>query len=211
MMTEQSNSSELFSSLSAMFDGEATDKDIELLLKANNLELAGQLEGYQLIRSALQGEKCSTSISDTSFLESVSLAVNAEPLAEEGNIETDNMKVVPISAEYQNGNDAKNTSLKTIFSSLAIAASVSFAIILGGNVLFSPVEEGVGVANTVAVESAGGLEAPISLAELELQDTMPADNMRLQHYLRKHAEQSTMNVGQGMIPMARVVSYPVEE
>ncbi|MCV2403922.1 sigma-E factor negative regulatory protein [Marinomonas sp. C2222] len=210
-MTTHNTPKELSSSLSAMFDGEATDKDIELLLSADSLKLHEQLENYQLVRSALQGETPSTLVSDASFFNRVTQAIDAEQAAKQENIETDNVNVVPISAVKQSGNNSKDMSLKTIFSSLAIAASVSFVVIFGGNTLFSPVEEGIGITNVVGADSVDSLEEPISLAELELQDAMPADNIRLQHYLRQHAEQSTMNVGQGMMPMARVVSYPIEE
>ena len=34
------------------------------------------------------------------------------------------------------------------------------------------------------------------------------NNERLQNYLRQHAQQASMTVGQGMIPMAKVVGYP---
>lgn len=49
----KNNSPEMFSSLSAMFDGEASEQDIELLLKVDQAALSHQLESFHLVQQTL--------------------------------------------------------------------------------------------------------------------------------------------------------------
>ena len=95
------------------------------------------------------------------------------------------------------------------WSGFAVAASVAFAIVVGGNLLLNPAPTN---APALAVQNTENtLTVPVtSLAELKKQP-MDIDNLRLQNYLRQHAEQATMTVGRGMIPMARIASYPIKE
>ncbi|MDB4837543.1 RseA family anti-sigma factor [Marinomonas sp.] len=208
-MTEQNNPmGPSSSSLSAMFDGEATDQDIEYLLIENSKNLDRQLNSFNLISHTLKSQ------ADSSLIESVGLAqnirdvINEEAVEQSVEVENSTTSVVSILSASKQSTKVSHNSWKMMFSSVAVAASVSFVVIFGGDTLFS---QGGSDAEAVFASSID-IEDIISLAELEQQEeTMPADNMRLQHYLRQHAEQSAMTAGQGVMPMARVVSYPIEE
>ncbi len=190
------------SSLSAMFDGEATDKDVECLLDADRGELSRQLESFHLIQQTLHKDsKVAVGLED-----SLVLGVRAQIEAEDS--AADN-KLLPFVLPAKKADvKASRPAWKVMFSSVALAASVTFVVIFGGNTLLAP--------ETGNVNLTADVQAPItanpvtSLAELN-KGGLQVDNVRLQHYLRQHAEQASLTVGQGMIPMARVVSYPVKE
>jgi sigma-E factor negative regulatory protein RseA len=199
------NASEMLTSLSAMFDGEASELDIERLLHADSAELSRQLEHFHLIQQTLH--KDSTLGLEDSLLLRVraELDKDDELQAEEPVISLEK-NVLPFVSPKKASPSRPNW--RVMLSGVAVAASVSFVIILGGNGLLT--------SDTVHTNAVAEVRTPTSnmivtpLAELD-KEVLQADNIRLQHYLRQHAEQAAMTVGQGMIPMARVVSYPVKE
>ncbi|BFM50919.1 hypothetical protein [Marinomonas sp. THO17] len=195
-------------SLSAMFDGEATTQDIEALLAQDTDVLAQQAEAIHAIQQVLHKETQSGLGLEMSLLSRIHDGI-ADQESDESVVDNDNTIVTSISTQ-QAPLSAKTTKphWKVWFSSMAVAASVAFFVVLGGNLLL----QGDAIPN-------GGLTAEVistpspdvkSLAEVN-QQALPMDNAKLQQYLRQHAEQATMTVGQGMIPMARVVNYPVRE
>jgi len=190
------------SSLSAMFDGEATDKDLECLLNADSGELSRQLESFHLIQQTLHKDsKVAVGLEDR-----LVLGIRAQIDAEDSAIDT---KLVPFVLPAKKTDvKASRPTWKVMFSSVAVAASVTFVIIFGGNALLTPDAGNLNL--TVDVQSPVTNNTVTSLAELN-KGGLKVDNVRLQNYLRQHAEQASMTVGQGMIPMARVVSYPVKE
>jgi len=194
---------ESLSSLSAMFDGEANEKDIESLLKEDTVNTSHKLESLHLIQQALHKESTTVVGLKGSFVSSVRAQIDAEDLMNHSQAENSQDNVIVFPEAEQN-----KPAWKMMFSSLAIAASVTFVVIFGGNTLLS--FDGVDVNTLAEVNTPIAEESVTALAELN-KEALPADSIRLQHYLRQHAEQATMTVGQGMIPMARVVSYPVEE
>ncbi|MEO9654506.1 RseA family anti-sigma factor [Marinomonas sp.] len=186
------------SRLSAVFDDEASIEDLDALLQESPDELNQQLQSYQLIRQTLhrdsvwQGEPLNLAAQIRDRLDKEEdYAANVLPLS---------AKSVPSQAVVWRG----------WFSGLAVAASVAFVVILGGNHLINPEAE----VNTTAQVETPQEQQPVSevVAIAELTDKpLPADSLRLKNYLREHAEQAAKTAGQGMIPMARVVSYPIEE
>ncbi len=194
---------ESLSSLSAMFDGEANEQDIDRILKEDSAHITKQLEGFHVIQQALTKESKVTVGLQDSFVSSIRAKIDAEDLANQNDadIKADNVLSFSEGAQHK-------PAWKVMFSSVAVAASVTFVVIFGGNLFLSSETSNV---NTLAeVSTPEGDESVAALAELN-KEALPADSIRLQHYLRQHAEQAAMTVGQGMIPMARVVSYPVEE
>ena len=201
------NASEMLTSLSAMFDGEASELDIERLLHADSAELSRQLEHFHLIQQTLHKDSTVTLGLEDSLLLRVraELDKDDELQAEEPVISLEK-NVLPFVSPKKASPSRPNW--RVMLSGVAVAASVSFVIILGGNGLLT--------SDTVHTNAVAEVRTPTSnmivtpLAELD-KEVLQADNIRLQHYLRHHAEQAAMTVGQGMIPMARVVSYPVKE
>ena len=200
---EKPSSEDFRPSLSAMFDGEATEQDIERLLEADSAELSRQLESYHLIHQALHKESIVSVGLEDSLLRRVRAGIDVDaefPEEQSGN------NLLP----FVLPNEAKvsRPRWRVAFSSVAVAASVAFVVILGGNELLTPETAEPNLVAEVRTPPANMVVTP--LAELD-KDALQIDNVRLQHYLRQHAEQAAMTVGQGMIPMARVVSYPVKE
>ncbi|ETX10602.1 hypothetical protein MUS1_13545 [Marinomonas ushuaiensis DSM 15871] len=190
------------SSLSAMFDGEATDKDVECLLSTDSGELSRQLESFHLIQQTLHKDsKVAVALEDSLVL-GVRAQIDAEDLA------TGNKLIPFVLPTTKVDVKASRPAWKVMFSSMAVAASVTFVIIFGGNALLTPDTGNLNL--TANVKSPVTTNTVTSLAELN-KEGLQLDNIRLQNYLRQHAEQASMTVGQGMIPMARVVSYPVKE
>lgn len=218
-----------YSSLSAMFDGEATNKDVESLLTADNGELSRQLESFHLIQQTLHKEpKVAVGLEDRLVL-SIRTQIDAEDLVAEG---LSAESVLNVSELSNNGNSAVNhfaiddtfipfvsptekveakaskSVWRVMFSSVAVAASVTLVVIFGGNALLtSDIGESNLTADTQLLETNSTVT---SLAELN-KNGLHVDSIKLQNYLRQHVEQSSVTVGQGMIPMARVVSYRVKE
>lgn len=217
------------SSLSAMFDGEATDKDVECLLNVGSDELSRQLESFHLIQQTLsKGSKVAVGLEDNLVL-SIRAQIDAEDLMAEGlntesathrnesntndgstrNSSAADNKLIPFVLPTEKTDMKVSRPIwQVMFSSVAVAASVTFVIIFGGNALLTPEAENLNF--TADTQSSITSNAVTSLAELN-KGGLQVDNVRLQNYLRQHAEQASMTVGQGMIPMARVVSYPVKE
>lgn len=199
MTSQNTHTPEAMASLSAMFDGEATEQDIAALLAQDSGVLARQLEGFHAIQQCLhKDEQLAVGLQDN-LLMRIHNTLDTEGEIEPSLKLTTQVAVLPQS----------NVSWKMMFSGVAMAASVAFMVVFGGNFLLdSEVSHTPITADVSPVKATLPVATP--LAELN-QQALPLDNMKLQQYLRQHAEQATMTVGQGMIPMARVVNYPVQE
>ncbi|WP_421849192.1 sigma-E factor negative regulatory protein [Marinomonas sp.] len=201
---EHNSSEEVHSSLSAMFDGEATEQDLERLIDEDSAELSCQLEAYHLIQQALHKESPVAVGLEDSLMRRVRAGINVDASFPEEQ-SAKNLLPFVLSSE----NRASRPVWRVALSSVAVAASVAFVVIFGGNELLTPGSETPNLVAEVRSPSTNNMVVT-PLAELD-KDTLQIDNVRLQNYLRQHAEQAAMTVGQGMIPMARVVSYPIKE
>ena len=199
---ENHRSEEVRSSLSAMFDGEATEQDIGRLVDSDSSELSRQLETYHLIQQALHKD----SPVEVGLEDSLMLRVRKEIEVDASFSDQGTSNLLPFVLPSEN--TPSRPVWRTAFSSLAVAASVAFVVIVGGNELLTPTPTESNILAQVRPPATNMVVTP--LADLD-KEALQIDNVRLQHYLRQHAEQAAMTVGQGMIPMARVVSYPVKE
>ncbi|MBJ7536917.1 hypothetical protein [Marinomonas transparens] len=213
MTTQNDNAQEVLASLSAMFDDEATTQDIDCLLGRDSASLSCQLESFHLIQQTLHKEAAVDVGLGDSLVSRVRSQLDLEAQLDDqlGTVSAQrlsNVVQLPL-VEQALAEETKATrpAWYGMFAGVAVAASVAFVIVLGGNVLQAPVMLETNVAQQASPEN-NAVVTP--LADLS-KDTLQADNLRLQNYLRQHAEQSAMTVGQGMMPMARVVSYPIKE
>lgn len=205
---ENNSPQDIHSSLSAMFDGEATEQDLDRLIDEDSVELSRQLEAYHLIQQALHKESSVAVGLEGSLMLRIraGIDVDASFPEEQSPEEQSANNLLPFVLPSEN--KVSRPTWRVALSSVAVAASVAFVVILGGNEFLTP--DGA-TSNLVAeVRSPSNNMVVTPLAELD-KDALQIDNVRLQNYLRQHAEQAAMTVGQGMIPMARVVSYPVKE
>jgi sigma-E factor negative regulatory protein RseA len=202
---ENNDPSEMLSSLSAMFDGEAMEQDIDQLLEGDSAELSRKLESYHLIQQMLHKDSSVAIGLENSLMLRIRDGIDADAsfAEDQGSISDSNLLSFVMPTE----NQASKPVWRVALSSVAVAASVAFVVILGGNELLTP-DAAPNLVAEVRSPSTNMVVTP--LAELG-KEALQVDNIRLQNYLRQHAEQAAMTVGQGMIPMARVVSYPVKE
>lgn len=213
---EKSRTPNSLLSFSAMLDGEATEQDIEHLLQMDTAELGAQVEGFHLIQQILHKETDTSVGLEGHFMARVRAGIDAEQESDLSS-NTDDHKVlnfaapVKVDSTFDSENratHAKRTDWRMMLSGMAVAASVTFVIMVGSNQLLAPSSAS---GNFLAeVRLPAQQNALTSLDTLD-RDVLQIDDIRLQHYLRQHAEQAAMTVGQGMIPMARVVSYPIKE
>ena len=188
------------SRLSAMFDGEASVEDLDALLQENPDELNQKLQSHQVIRQTLHRD---------SVWQGEPLNLAAQIRDRLDNEEDFAANVLPMSAK-SGTSQPKATVWRGWFSGVAVAASVAFVVILGGNHLINPEAEENNIVQAETPQEQFPASDVVAIAELA-DKPLPADSLRLKNYLREHAEQAARTAGQGMIPMARVVSYPIEE
>jgi sigma-E factor negative regulatory protein RseA len=200
---EINSSEEVLSSLSAMFDDEATEQDLKRLIDGDSAELSRQLEAYHLIQQSLHKDSSVSVGLEDSLMLRIRAEIDVDASFPEEQSANNLLPFV-----FPTENKASRPVWRVALSSVAVAASVAFVVILGGNELLTPNTATPNLVAEVRSPSTNMVVTP--LAELD-KDGLQIDNVRLQHYLRQHAEQAAMTVGQGMIPMARVVSYPVKE
>ena len=211
----KNNSPEMRSSLSAMFDGEASKQDIEHLVKGDHAGLSRQLESFHLIQQTFHNDSDVAVGLQDSLVSRIRAEIDADDDSTEKRQARDNTLlrfVLPKRTLSKRAPSTKNKASQptwsVMLSSVAVAASVTFVVIFSGNALLTT--------DTISPNLMAEVRSPANnfiitpLAELG-EDTSLVNNVRLQNYLRQHAEQAAMTVGQGMIPMARVVSYPIQE
>lgn len=202
------------SSLSAMFDGEASEQDIDGLLEQDSDAISRQLESFHLIQQTLHKEPAVSVGLEGNLLKRIHAELDADQsvtvMESPALRQSAPTNVMPF--ELPDSKSARNKPSRplwqTLFSSMAVAASVAFVVVLAGNEWLMP---STSSSTLVAEAPSSPVRSVVTpLSELD-KDTLLVNNVRLQQYLRQHAEQATMTVGQGMIPMARVVSYPIKE
>ncbi|CUB05286.1 hypothetical protein [Marinomonas fungiae] len=202
--------SERDDSLSAFLDNEATPTDIEILLNSDINDLASKLDHYHQIQQAIQPDQVSLIDDSGAFLAQMHAKLEqgkpdtnvvAFPKQNTHLLKSEKLEQVALPNLSQS-----HGSKRSFFSGLAVAASVAFVVVLGGNVLL---EGGSATTKTptFAATSTPQVTPLEPITALSAEEALQ-NNERLQNYLRQHAQQASMTVGQGMIPMAKVVGYP---
>ncbi|PYF78335.1 MULTISPECIES: sigma-E factor negative regulatory protein [Marinomonas] len=194
-------------SLSAMFDGEATEQDLECLLNADSQDVSRQLESFHLIQQTLHKESSVAVGLEGSLLSRIRAELDVDASFPDVQDNTEGSNLLPFVLPTESSSVSR-PAWRMALSSVAIAASVTFVVIFAGNQFLTSEPQIQKLTADVSSSLPNMVVTP--LAELD-SEASQFDNEKLQHYLRQHAEQATMTVGQGMIPMARVVSYPIKE
>jgi sigma-E factor negative regulatory protein RseA len=194
-------------SLSALMDDEANELELARLLKHNEAdELRSAWVRMQGAAAAARGDR-DAAVFSLEFANRVAAAMDSE-------------------AAPAAGSGAIVTALRPL-ASFAVAASV-FAAVLVGSQFYSlagpGADTGAGdqVANQVStvglVNTLGGAAMPASFGSRNVM-VQPAAatasydqiaRQRLQRYLVPHTDTVSLNTPQGMMPYARVASFPVD-
>jgi sigma-E factor negative regulatory protein RseA len=213
MVSKQEQNDRLAESLSSLFDDHCEAAEIDEILEQDAKEWQEKMHAYALTSSILSSDNQVDHLA-TDLVARVREGI--EKLEDEDAKQGENVvsfdqfqapQAAPVTEEKA-PKESKIHFIKQTVSGLAMAASVAFVVIGGGSYLL----EGETSPQTPALAQAPSLALPIDVKPLQqVSAEIELDNKRLQSYLRQHAEQSTMAAGQGMLPMARVVSYPVEQ
>lgn len=209
---DDTHNSKTYESLSAFLDNEASQADIEVLLTADKEGLANKLDHYHQIHQSTQLDGEQFIFDSGAFLSGIKDKLKEE--MSDSNVvafpQKNVLQQTNVDAEFselEEQNDDPQVSHRPMWGGLAVAASVAVAVVMGGNLLLggssTDVTTPVFATNSVPVveQNSISIQNIDGVADLE-------NNERLKNYLRQHAQQASMTVGQGMIPMARVVSYP---
>ncbi|TDP00491.1 sigma-E factor negative regulatory protein [Marinomonas balearica] len=205
-------STELPEVLSAFMDSELSADELDRLLEKDASQWASDFDRLHRVNHAIHHEASPLEIDTQSFLQSM----HNKMAQEEASVaHAENVVPIPEASKVRNLSEpsTKNTGARkptwlfggAVFGG-ALAASVAFVVVLGGNLLL---DNGVGKDQGVE-QVANNLDVNSQIAPIESlkNNSGLENNERLQEYLKRHAEQSALTSGQGMMPMARVVSYP---
>lgn len=214
MVSKQEQNDRLAESLSSLMDDHCDATEIDEILEQDAKEWQQKMQAYALTSSILSSDNHV----DNLGMDLVSrVREGIDKLEEEDATQGENVvsfdqfqtpESVSVKAPNTDVNESKVHFLKQAVTGFAMAASVAFVVIGGGSYLL----EDESAQTAPAFAQAPSLALPIDVKPLQqVSAELDVDNKRLQSYLRQHAEQSTMAAGQGMLPMARVVSYPVEQ
>ena len=186
--------------LSALFDGEASEFETRRLLNELSDEDLERWHQFQVISDASQN-KLEQSTFSFSVVDAVAAAIADEPAPVADTVVT---------------KQVKQAWFKPLIG-FAAAASVAFVAVLGiqdpdmvnpgfiadGNVSVSqlPINSDLGLSavsgSTAAVMSLnGGIDA--------IDAQKKKDALRLEHYLQQHTQSAAFNNGRGLMPMARM-------
>ncbi|SBS32391.1 hypothetical protein MSP8886_02411 [Marinomonas spartinae] len=224
MTTSKEIDSVMLDSLSAMFDDEASEQDLERLLEVDE-SLGKPMQAFHIIQQSLHQELAVNANTSVNLVSRVRAQIDQEDQQAALDHENQSATVSPIGqgnlasqqvsregASSDSIGDETTSKMKSVWSlwpSLATAASVAIVVVFTGNYVMSPDTVPAQVATVETPQT--NVALPVTtLSELNKQP-LDGDNQRLQTYLRQHAEQATISAGQGIIPMARLVSYPTEE
>jgi sigma-E factor negative regulatory protein RseA len=197
-------SERLRESLSALMDDEANELEIERVLSqvTSNTELRERWSRYQVASTALGGQTQSLLQMDIS--ERV-----REAIAEEDD------------AAAARPRESLRERITRPLTSLAVAATVTATVVLGGQQLAligsgEPLEEGTRVAaspsNVGMLNAFGGASVQASLGNESIPVLLPATRQaydelaqrQMRKLMQEHAEQAALNSPQGLIPYSRV-------
>jgi len=184
-------------SLSALMDDEANELEIERVLSriADDPELRRAWVRYNMVRAVTAGQHPAR----------LDLDVSAQVRAAVG-------------GEVQRTAGSRQRWLRPL-ASMAVAASVATAVVLGGQQLAqlgTPGQDSQAIASSVSpvgmVNSLGATSVQASYGTQSVPVLQPATRtayqelarQRLQKYMQAHAEQAALNSPSGLVPFARV-------
>ncbi len=214
MASKQEQNDRLAESLSSLFDDQCDATEIDEILEQDAKEWQAKMHAYALTSSILSSDSQVEHVS-TDLMTRVRAGIDKldedDTKLGENVVSFDQFQTPDRSVEEtldKVPSDSKIHFIKQAVTGFAMAASVAFVVIGGGSYLLN----GDTTEATPELAQAPSLSLPLNVRPLQqVSVELDIDNKRLQSYLRQHAEQSTMAAGQGMLPMARVVSYPVEQ
>jgi negative regulator of sigma E activity len=192
--------------LSALLDGEASDFEARRLLQTLTPEDEQSWRSYSLIQQAMQGNASSGLDLSIDISSAVSEAIADEPVM--------NM-TQPDAVDSKSVEKLAKVSYFKPALGFAAAAAFAFVSVINLDSLQSSsspsagfVAQGDVSASQLPIQSGVGLSAVSAQAQLPVDQALPGadnslDQKKLDEYMQRHAEQSAINHGQGLMPIIR--------
>jgi sigma-E factor negative regulatory protein RseA len=187
-------------SLSALMDGEADELEIRRVLNQldKDDELSDSWKNYHLMGSLMRDE----SFDSIDLTQGINSVLDGE-LAPNGTADTTVTKLLDASKA-----EGQRSAWYKPLTSVAVAASVTFAVLLG--VQSIEPNDGLGLADASlhALQSPQG-ELTASTLTLEEQQQLESAQQQLQDYVLQHSS-DTNEDEKGVLPFARVVEFQTQ-
>jgi negative regulator of sigma E activity len=192
--------------LSALLDGEASDFEARRLLQTLTPEDEQSWRSYSLIQQAMQGNASSGLDLSIDISSAVSEAIADEPVM--------NM-TQPDAVDSKSVEKLAKVSYFKPALGFAAAAAFAFVSVINLDSLQSSsspstgfVAQGDVSASQLPIQSGVGLSAVSAQAQLPVDQALPGadnslDQKKLDEYMQRHAEQSAISHGQGLMPIIR--------
>jgi len=195
-------------SLSALLDTQADDLDLQRVLNAldGDAEVSRQWRRYNVISAAMRNELGHFAQVDLSARVRESLAQEAPPLPLERPARSRAWYRPAASVAVAASVTAAILTGTQLFNTAAGGKGVEPAATLAANVPTGPVGPVAAIGQTAGFGDAPTVVAPAGGADMEgayrIADEMA--RLRLEAYLQRHIDQSSLNTSIGMMPFARV-------
>lgn len=186
-------------SLSALVDGEADELEVRRVLNEmeQDDELRQSWQRYQMMGSIMRDEP----VAQVDLSRGIMQAIDGEPMDE------------IVTPEPQQA--ANEPQSKRWFAQVAVAASVTLAVLIGVRFNLDTAEDlplaqqAAPSAENVETLSLGSDTQQVAATPVDAEQ-LAAAQRQLQQYVLEHAEGAALNTGRGMMPFARVASFDAE-
>ncbi|MEH6449885.1 MAG: RseA family anti-sigma factor [Oleispira sp.] len=187
-------------SLSALMDGEADELEIRRVLNQldKDDELSDSWKNYHLMGSLMRDE----GFDSIDLTQGINSVLDGE-LVPSGTVDASALK----SLEGSTAKDQRSAWYKPL-TSVAVAASVTLAVLLGVQSIEPNDGLGLANANLNSLQSQQG-ELTASTLSLEEQQQLESAQQQLQEYVLQHSSDANED-DKGVLPFARVVEFQTQ-
>lgn len=184
-------------SLSALVDGQCDELELRRVLNEleQNAECREKWLRYQMMSALMRDEAVAT----VDLSRGIMQAIDGEPMDEISSLMTTDASAQPLP------NEPSDVAKRGWMSSVAVAASVTLAVLVGVRFYTDVNETATLAASTPSLPTNSVVAVPAPPA-MDAQQLEQGQRM-LQEYLLQHTEHAALNPGRGMMPFARVATF----
>jgi sigma-E factor negative regulatory protein RseA len=204
--------------ISALVDNEASELEVHRAINQlkDSAEHREQWRRYHLVGAVLNDSHMANDTKDINLVGSISAQIDAEDALDQ---------ITPTHVEAKNTDESTTSAVTDIhptrnnwlsfFAGGAVAASVALSVVLGFGVLEGEPLSSEGFANNGTIQSSGEFTSlqPVSTQAIAStvnsvdQQTLGANQRKLQQYLLEHANNPAFSNTQALTPFAQVASF----
>jgi sigma-E factor negative regulatory protein RseA len=187
-------------SLSALMDGEADELEMRRVLNQleKDDELAASWKSYHLMGSLMRDE----SFDSIDLTLGINKALDGEDTINQGPVTS-----TPIQSHESGDLKTSRAAWYKPLTSVAVAASVTFAVLIGVQSIEPNNGLGLADAQVLPVLQSKQGELTASNLSLEEQQQLEAAQQQLQEYVLQNSADPSIEKKEGVLPFARVVEF----